>query len=442
MVALRQFSQTTAERCAARRQVWSAAIASSPVVVGAIAAAQKDPVHRFVQPFRPDGPSRVTVGQLSPLVAVIGARLQAELNQTAISDRYQQLRHQLTVLFTPDSPIRITPGALNQLSPETRQNMRSRLGLNHLTRTCAHAHRTANALVQQRPRLAHIAATLPIARLAQLRGIRQIAPLFRPDSVEQVTLGYFHDVSKAEIRQWTRQAKHYLDPKYAGPRLEALQQRHPVATGIGATVGAIALIALYSYSPRANQLEANESPTRVEVSTSESGVSRSDADLETALMVANSKEPFAALPCQEAAPQTPPLEPLAHTYENGATFYGEFANGQPVDGKGTLIYPTGNRYDGQYENGQRQGCGTFTFANGRRYVGQHQADAFHGKGTWILENGERYIGTFENNKCNGPGTFIFVNGSSKSGIWQQGKLQDSDLSCDKGSLKLPSSPDM
>ena len=144
-----------------------------------------------------------------------------------------------------------------------------------------------------------------------------------------------------------------------------------------------------------------------------------------------------SLPCQDVKVTTTLLGSAAHQYKDGIVYYGEFANGQPADGKGTMVYPSGNRYDGEYKNGDRSGCGVFEFSNGRRYIGQFEADQFSGQGTWILETGERYIGEFKNNQCDGKGTFIFFNGSSKSGIWEKGKLLDDDLSCDQGGLNLP-----
>ncbi|MGC1309039.1 MAG: pentapeptide repeat-containing protein [Phormidesmis sp.] len=152
------------------------------------------------------------------------------------------------------------------------------------------------------------------------------------------------------------------------------------------------------------------------------------------------EDDFVSLPCNEARPPTQLITAIGYKYKNGAIYYGNFDHDRPADGRGTMIYASGNRYDGEYKNGQRSGCGIFTFSNGRRYIGQFKADQFHGKGTWILETGERYIGEFKNNQCNGKGTFIFANGSSKSGTWQAGKLLDGSLSCDPETLRLPASP--
>lgn len=125
-----------------------------------------------------------------------------------------------------------------------------------------------------------------------------------------------------------------------------------------------------------------------------------------------------------------------HIYQNGIQFYGVFEQGKPANGRGSMLYPNGNRYDGEYRNGLRNGCGTFTFNNSRRYVGEFQDDLFSGRGVWMLENGDRYVGDFEFNKCNGEGVYIFADGTSKSGIWQQGRLVDDDLTCDVMSTDL------
>ncbi|MEM1240169.1 MAG: pentapeptide repeat-containing protein [Cyanobacteria bacterium P01_H01_bin.26] len=144
------------------------------------------------------------------------------------------------------------------------------------------------------------------------------------------------------------------------------------------------------------------------------------------------------LVCNEPE-ELPTLAEPDHIYQTGTEFYGAFGDGKPGDGRGTMVYPNGNRYHGEYRDGQRSGCGTFVFDNGRRYVGQFSNDLFSGRGVWQLENGDRYIGDFEFNKCNGEGVYIFADGTSESGIWQQGRLVGGDLTCDRTPLDLPDS---
>lgn len=138
-----------------------------------------------------------------------------------------------------------------------------------------------------------------------------------------------------------------------------------------------------------------------------------------------------SLLCGEPSPPTLPSKEWDYEYPNGTRYYGPMKEGRPIDGQVIMVFPSGNRYDGEIRGGKRMGCGTYTFASGKRYIGQFKNDRFEGQGMWILQNGDRYIGTFQNNQCQGQGVFIFANGSSKRGMWQDGNLIDGDLSCNR-----------
>lgn len=144
-----------------------------------------------------------------------------------------------------------------------------------------------------------------------------------------------------------------------------------------------------------------------------------------------------SLPCNELPPPDLQGEDPSQVYSSGIAYYGQFRDGAPADGRGIMVFANGDRYDGEFFDGQRHGCGTFTFANGRRYMGQFVADQFQGIGIWELETGERYVGQFQNNKCAGWGTFILQDGSSKSGTWQEGTLVGDTLSCNRGVSSEP-----
>jgi len=145
-----------------------------------------------------------------------------------------------------------------------------------------------------------------------------------------------------------------------------------------------------------------------------------------------------SLPCREPAPGPIPNRPPDYEYANGVEFYGTIENGVPADGRGTMVYPNGDRYDGEFQGGKRNGCGTFTFDSGRRYMGQFQDDDFQGIGIWMLEGGHYYIGQFQENRCHGWGTFLLPDGSSTSGNWQDGRfVGDDTLSCDRGIASEP-----
>ncbi|MEM9907697.1 MAG: protein kinase [Cyanobacteria bacterium P01_D01_bin.44] len=135
--------------------------------------------------------------------------------------------------------------------------------------------------------------------------------------------------------------------------------------------------------------------------------------------------------CKLPAIPTLPTHPPDYEYIDGTQYYGSLEDGRPADGQVITLFPNGNRYDGEFTDGQRNGCGTFTFKNGRRYVGQFKQDTFHGQGIWDLENSDRYIGGMKNGKCSGLGTYTFADGTRQRGFWWNGTLLGSRLSCDR-----------
>ena len=137
------------------------------------------------------------------------------------------------------------------------------------------------------------------------------------------------------------------------------------------------------------------------------------------------------LPCREPPPPPLPSGKPNYEYADGTRYYGRVNVDRPADGRGTMVFSTGNRYDGEFRNGSREGCGTYSFSNGKRYVGQFKADRFEGLGIWLLGDGDRYVGAFKDNRCHGEGIFLFSDNRSQRGIWQNGKLVNGDLSCDR-----------
>lgn len=137
------------------------------------------------------------------------------------------------------------------------------------------------------------------------------------------------------------------------------------------------------------------------------------------------------LPCREPPPPALPSNKPSYEYADGTRYYGLIKNGRPADGRATMVFANGNRYDGEFQDGRRNGCGTYSFANGRRYIGQFKMDQFDGLGIWLLGDGDRYVGAFKDNRCNGEGIFLFKDGSFKRGTWQNGELVNGKLSCNR-----------
>lgn len=132
-------------------------------------------------------------------------------------------------------------------------------------------------------------------------------------------------------------------------------------------------------------------------------------------------------------------------FATGAKYLGEFLNGR-AHGLGTMYFPEGHRYSGQWRDQVREGQGRFTFAggdeylgafvrnqmegtgvmtyaNGNVYKGEWRANAPHGKGELTTASGARYAGFFVAGKFEGEGTMWYADGSRYEGAWKQGQRE-------------------
>jgi|LauGreDrversion4_2_1035121.scaffolds.fasta_scaffold139958_4 hypothetical protein len=65
---------------------------------------------------------------------------------------------------------------------------------------------------------------------------------------------------------------------------------------------------------------------------------------------------------------------------DGTALFGYFNEHSQMVGQGIKLYPNGDRYEGEFVNGQRHGPGTYFFKNGDVYDGNWFAGAEGGKG--------------------------------------------------------------
>ena len=70
------------------------------------------------------------------------------------------------------------------------------------------------------------------------------------------------------------------------------------------------------------------------------------------------------------------------------------------------------------------GQGTLTWTDGTKYEGEFKDDLANGQGTITWTNGATYVGEFKDNKRNGQGTLTFKDGDKKVGEWKDGKSVD------------------
>ena len=109
------------------------------------------------------------------------------------------------------------------------------------------------------------------------------------------------------------------------------------------------------------------------------------------------------------------------TSANGNKYVGEFKDGN-YHGQGTYTFSTGNKYVGEYKDDKRNGQGTLTWANGEKYVGEFKDDKFNGQGTYTFANGHKYVGDYKDDKRNGQGTYTYANGDKYVGEYKDNQL--------------------
>ena len=66
--------------------------------------------------------------------------------------------------------------------------------------------------------------------------------------------------------------------------------------------------------------------------------------------------------------------------------------------------------------------GTYTFADGEKYVGEFKDGEFHGQGTYTFTDGENYVGGFKDGKRHGQGTYTYADRSIDRGYYLNGQL--------------------
>jgi len=110
-----------------------------------------------------------------------------------------------------------------------------------------------------------------------------------------------------------------------------------------------------------------------------------------------------------------------YTFADGGKQVGEWKDGVP-NGQGTRIFSEGDKYVGEFKDGKRNGQGTYTYADGNKYVGEFKDGKRNGQGTFTWPDGRKYVGEWKDGKENGQGTDIYANGDKYVGEFKDGKI--------------------
>ena len=95
-------------------------------------------------------------------------------------------------------------------------------------------------------------------------------------------------------------------------------------------------------------------------------------------------------------------------------------------GRGTLLFPNGDRYDCSFQNGKLQQCMRAHTVNGDIYASD-SGFGFDGAqhcGLYIGRKGDRYMGEFRNGRFHGRGTYEGANGEGITCDWDMGRYME------------------
>ena len=97
-----------------------------------------------------------------------------------------------------------------------------------------------------------------------------------------------------------------------------------------------------------------------------------------------------------------------------------------------MIYPSGDIYDGDFEDGLKQGFGILITAEGDKYEGRWSDNYKNGPGKEYISSTQEYFeGTFFNGKREGPGILVDKNGNVFELNWTAGQVQGNSVSLKK-----------
>ena len=133
--------------------------------------------------------------------------------------------------------------------------------------------------------------------------------------------------------------------------------------------------------------------------------------------------------------ETTPIDGSAKSVEHRiATLEGR--SGQP-DGQGSITFPDGTKYVGEFRNGQFNGQGTFTWPTGSIQHGEWRDDnPYRVSGVDIGSDGTKEVGTWNYDGTKSGGTITWKDGREYKGDW---KIVDggTDLPDGRGKMTYP-----
>ena len=105
-------------------------------------------------------------------------------------------------------------------------------------------------------------------------------------------------------------------------------------------------------------------------------------------------------------------------------YEGEWNDGLK-QGQGVYVWENGDRYEGAFAGDRPDGKGKYHFANGDAYDGEVKQGVIAGRGVYVARNGDTFEGPFSNGKLEGVGVYRFASGDRYEGEMHEGRIQGS-----------------
>ena len=78
--------------------------------------------------------------------------------------------------------------------------------------------------------------------------------------------------------------------------------------------------------------------------------------------------------------------------------FGQCISGDCEDGYGTYTWADGDKYVGEYKDGNKSGQGTQTYYDGAKYQGEWKKGEKNGFGIYTFSDGSQWAGEFKDGK--------------------------------------------
>lgn len=123
------------------------------------------------------------------------------------------------------------------------------------------------------------------------------------------------------------------------------------------------------------------------------------------------------------------------TYKSGDRYEGDWKDGKK-DGQGIMYYADGNKYEGRWKDDQKDGYGVYTWSNGDRFEGNFKNSIIEGPGRYFWLSGHWFEGLWSKGLMNGVGTYYWSDGGKDTGLLVNDKREGKWIRINRDGTRL------